>query len=98
MAVDQGDYVLALDAEAKLEQLGERSAELNYKSASCCSSPTCRKTRRAPIAGRRKRNRSSPKRCSTWATRWKLWGRKKKLAPTGRQAVQAKPELAEKYF
>ena len=30
VAVDQGDYVLALDTEAKLEQLGERIAELNY--------------------------------------------------------------------
>ncbi len=30
VAIDQGDYVLALDAEAKLDQLGERIPELNY--------------------------------------------------------------------
>ncbi len=30
VATDLGDYVLALDAEAKLDQLGERIPELNY--------------------------------------------------------------------
>ena len=99
VAVDQGDYVLALDTEAKLEQLGRAhpGAELQHRRPAAAVE-LARKTPPDPIAGPPKRSRISPKRCSIWAMRWKRWGRKKKRAPRWQQAVEVKPELAEKYF
>jgi tetratricopeptide (TPR) repeat protein len=98
VAVDQGDYVLALDTEAKLEQLGERSAELNYDIGILLQQSNLQED-----AARSYRRATEEKPAFAEALlnlghALEALGQEEEARGYWQQAVQAKPELAEKYF
>ena len=98
VAVDQGDYVLALDTEAKLEQLGERSAELNYNigvllQQSNLQEDAARSYRRAT-----EEKPEFAEALLNLGHALEALGQEEEARGCWQQAVQAKPELAEKYF
>jgi len=98
VAVDQGDYVLALDTEAKLEQLGERIAELNYNigvllQQSNLQEDAARSYRRAT-----EEKPDFAEALLNLGHALEALGHEEEARASWQQAVQVKPELAEKYF
>jgi tetratricopeptide (TPR) repeat protein len=98
VAVDQGDYVLALDAEAKLDQLGERIPELNYNigvllQQSNLQEDAARSYRRAT-----QEKPDFAEALLNLGHALQTLGQEEEARGCWQQAVQAKPELAEKYF
>jgi protein O-GlcNAc transferase len=98
VAVEQGDYVLALDTEAKLEQLGERIPELNYNigvllQQSNLQEEAARSYRRAT-----EEKPDFAEALLNLGHAMQALGQEDEARGCWQQAVQAKPELAEKYF
>jgi tetratricopeptide (TPR) repeat protein len=98
VAVDQGDYVLALDAEAKLDQLGERIPELNYNIGVLLQQSNLQED-----AARSYRRATDEKPDFAEALlnlghALEALGQEDEARAYWQQAVTAKPELAEKYF
>ena len=98
VAVDQGDYVLALDAEAKLDQLGERIPELNYNigvllQQSNLQEDAARSYRRATDE-----KPEFAEALLNLGHALEALGQEDEARAYWQQAVHAKPELAGKYF
>jgi tetratricopeptide (TPR) repeat protein len=98
MAVEQGDYVLALDLEARLEQLGERIPELNYNigvllQQSNLQEDAARSYRRAT-----EEKPDFAEALLNLGHALEALGQEEEARGCWQQAVQVKPELAEKYF
>jgi tetratricopeptide (TPR) repeat protein len=98
VAVDQGDYVLALDAEAKLDRLGERIPELNYNigvllQQSNLQEDAARSYRRAT-----EQKPEFAEALLNLGHALEALGQEDEARGCWQQAVQAKPELAESYF
>jgi len=98
VATDQGDYVLALDTEAKLDQLGERIPELNYNigillQKSNLQEDAARSYRRAT-----QEKPDFAEALLNLGHALQALGQQDEARGCWRQAVEAKPELAEKYF
>jgi tetratricopeptide (TPR) repeat protein len=98
VAVDQGDYVLALDAEAKLDQLGDRIPELNYNigvllQQSNLQEDAARSYRRAT-----EEKPDFAEALLNLGHALVALGQEEEARGCWQHAVQVKPELAEKYF
>jgi len=98
VATDQGDHVLALETEAKLDQLGERIPELNYNigillQQSNLQEDAARSYRRA--------TQDKPDFAEAFLNlghALHALGLEDQARGCWQQAVEAKPELAGKYF
>ena len=98
VAVDQSDYVQALDAEAKLEQLGQRIPELNYNigvllQRSNMQEEAARSYRRAT-----EEKPDFAEALLNLGHALVALGQEEEARGCWQQAVEAKPELAGKYF
>jgi tetratricopeptide (TPR) repeat protein len=98
VAIDQGDYVLALDTEAKLDQLGERIPDLNYNigillQQSNLPEEAARSYRRAA-----EEKPGFAEALLNLGHALQALGHQDEARGCWQQAVEAKPELAEKYF
>ena len=98
VAIDQGDYVLALDLEARLDQLGERIPELNYNigvllQQSNLQEDAARSYRRAT-----EEKPGFAEALLNLGHALETLGQQEEARGYFQQAVEAKPELAEKYF
>jgi tetratricopeptide (TPR) repeat protein len=98
VATEQGDYVLALDTEAKLDQLGERIPELNYNIGVLLQQSNLQED-----AARSYRRAIEDK--ADFAEAFlnlghalNALGQQDEARGYWQQAVEAKPELAGKYF
>jgi protein O-GlcNAc transferase len=95
---DQGDYVLALDTEAKLDQLGERIPELNYNigvllQQSNLQEDAARSYRRAT-----EEKPDFAEALLNLGHALEALGQEEEARGCWQQAVEAKPELAESTF
>ena len=98
VAVDCGDYVQALDAEAKLEQLGQRIPELNYNigvllQRSNMQEEAARSYRRAT-----EEKPDFAEALLNLGHALVALGQEEEARGCWQQAVEAKQELAGKYF
>jgi tetratricopeptide (TPR) repeat protein len=98
LSVAQGDYILAMDCESKLQQLGEPLAELSFNIGVLLE-----KSSLYEDAARTYRRAADEKPGFAEALlnlghALKALGQEQEARSCWQQAVEAKPELAEKYF
>jgi tetratricopeptide (TPR) repeat protein len=98
VAIDQGDYVLALDAESKLEQLGERIPELNYNIGILLQQANLQEDAARSFRRATEEKPDFAEALLNLGHALEALGQEDEARGCWQQAVQAKPELAGKYF
>jgi tetratricopeptide (TPR) repeat protein len=98
LSVDMEDYILALDIESKLEELGETLPELSYNigillERSNLHEDAARSYRRAT-----KEKPGFAEALLNLGHALRALGQEEEAQTCWQQALEAKPELAEKYF
>jgi TolA-binding protein len=98
VAVDQGDYVLALEAESKLDQLGDRIPELNYNIGVLLQQANLQEDAARAYRRATEEKPEFAEALLNLGHALVALGQEDEARASWRQAVEAKPELAEKYF
>jgi tetratricopeptide (TPR) repeat protein len=98
VAVDQGDYALALEAEAKLDGLGERIPELNYNIGVLLQQANLQEDAARSYRRATEEKPDFAEALLNLGHALVALGQEDEARGCWQQAVQVKPELAEKYF
>jgi tetratricopeptide (TPR) repeat protein len=98
VAVDQADYVLALDAETKLEQMGERIPELNYNIGVLLQQANLQEEAARSYRRATHEKPDFAEALLNLGHALQALGQEDEARGCWQQAVQVKPELAGKYF
>jgi tetratricopeptide (TPR) repeat protein len=98
IAVDQGDYVLALDIETKLGDLGERIPELNYNIGVLLQRSNLQEDAARSYRKATEEKPDFAEALLNLGHALEALGQEEEARASWQLAVQVKPELAEKYF
>ena len=98
LSVDMGDYILALDIESKLEELGEGAPELSFNIGVLLEKSNLMEDAAKSYRRATKEKAGFAEALLNLGHALKALGQEKEAKSCWQEAVEAKPELAEKYF
>ena len=98
LSVDMGDYILALDIESKLEELGESAPELSFNIGVLLEKSNLLEDAAKSYRRATKEKAGFAEALLNLGHALKALGQDKEARNCWQEAVEAKPELAGKYF
>lgn len=98
VAIDQGDYVQALEAEAKLEDLGESIPELNYNIGVLLQQSNLQEDAARSYRRAMQEKPDFAEALLNLGHALEALGQTEEARGCWQHALEVKPELAEKYF